>query len=137
MAMTTHNVDDNGVGLQGYSPVSYVDHGKAEPGLAVHSAQYNGVTYHFTDADQVAAFQANPAKYEPAYGGWCAFGLTIDKQFDCDPSNFKVVHGRLMGFLRNDEVDALALWRDGDEAELVAKADATWASLRRAGETIR
>lgn len=37
-----------------------------------------------------------------------------------------MVDGRLMTFLRNEEVDALALWEEGDEAELLAKADATW-----------
>lgn len=131
MEITTHNLDHDGVGLQGYSPVSYVDLGKAELGDPAHRAELNGVTYLFTDADQVAVFESDPDRYEPAYGGWCAFGLTIDKQFACDPTSFKIVDGRLMTFLKSDEVDARALWEQaGDEAALVEKADATWASLQ-------
>ena len=128
---TTQHLDDRGIGLHGYSPVSYVDLGLAEPGRPEHSAEHHGVTYLFTSAEQVATFEAHPDKYEPAYGGWCAFGLTIDEQFECYPTSFKVVGGRLMRFLKNDEVDARALWEQAeDEAELIEKADARWASLQ-------
>lgn len=123
------NLDSNGVGLGGYSPVSYLDLGVAEKGIPDHSVEYNGATYHLTDADQVATFESNPDKYQPAYGGWCAFGLTIDKQFACDPHSFKVVDGRLMMFLNDGDVDARALWEDADEAELIEKANVKWASL--------
>lgn len=122
----TKNVDANGVALGGYSPVSYVDLGRPEPGRPEHSVDHNGARYLFTDAAQVDTFRADPDRYEPAYGGWCAFGATVNENFACDPLKFKVVDGRLMTFLHNDEVDALALWEEGDEGELLAKADATW-----------
>lgn len=68
--MDTHkNVDANGIALGGYSPVSYVDLGRAEQGSPEHTVDYNGARYLFTDAGQVATFRADPAKYEPAYGG--------------------------------------------------------------------
>ncbi|MEM7680845.1 MAG: YHS domain-containing (seleno)protein [Planctomycetota bacterium] len=115
------------VGVKGYSPVSYFTVGQAEPGSPLHTAEHEGVTYFLTSAEQVATFNADPAKYAPAYGGYCAFGAAVEDHFDADPKTFKIVDGRLMLFLRNAEVNALDLWNDKDEAELVQKADAFWA----------
>ena len=49
-------------------------------------------------ADAKKAFDRNPEKYIPAYGGWCAFGMSVSDKFPVDPTNFKIVDGRLMLF---------------------------------------
>jgi len=109
------------IGISGYSPVSYFENA-AELGKPEFSATYQGVTYHFTSQDQVAKFNANPEKFVPAFGGTCAFGHSIEKEFPVDPTSYKIVGGRLFLFLKNATVDALKLWNDGDEKELVEKA---------------
>ena len=38
----------------------------------------------------------------------------------------EIVNGRLMLFLRNDEVDARELWNKESEQECVVKADRFW-----------
>lgn len=71
-------------------------------------------------------FDKDPDKYTPAYGGACAFGMSIGENFPVDPTKYKVVNDRLFLFLKNDETDALELWNKGDEAETIAKADANY-----------
>lgn len=114
------------LGVSGYSPVSYLTRSRAEPGSPLHRADHQGVTYFFTDTKQVKAFKADPERYLPAYGGFCAFGCSVDSKFVPDPTSFEVIDGRTHLFLNNEEVDAKQLWRDADEREARTKADAFW-----------
>lgn len=125
----SYNLPGSGIAIEGYSPVSYFD-GRAERGHARHSVEHNGVTYHLTNARQVAAFRRNPAKYVPAFGGWCAFGMAVEDKFPVDPTAFEIVDGKLYLFLRNKGVDARKLWNKGDERELVRKANAHWKKVQ-------
>ena len=110
------------IGIGGYSPVSYFEKGP-ELGKAEFSAMNKGVTYHFTSKEKVKKFETSPEKFSPAFGGTCAFGQSIEKEFAVDPTSYKIVDGRLFLFLKNAEVDALKLWNDGSEKELLAKAE--------------
>ena len=122
-APTTYTVR---LGLSGYSPVSYLSRNRAEPGSPLHKAEHEGVTYFFTDARQVEAFKADPKRYMPAYGGFCAFGCSVESNFVPDPTSFEVIDGRVHLFLKNEEVDARKLWNDANEREVRSKADAYW-----------
>jgi len=110
------------VAIGGYSPVSYFQSGRPERGKEEFSVKHDGITYHLTSADQVSAFRADPEKYIPSYGGWCSFGMSIQKEFPVDPESFKIVDGRLKLFLRNEDTDARALWDKEPEAEVLSKA---------------
>ena len=121
-----YNLDDTRIGLRGYSPVSYFEKGKAERGKKQFKAEFGGITYYFTSAAQRQNFLKNPEKYEPAFGGWCAFGMAVEGRFRIDPEKFKIVNGRLHVFLNNIEVDARALWENGNDEELTRKASAFW-----------
>jgi YHS domain-containing protein len=114
------------VGLSGYSPVSYLDHNRAEPGSPRFTAVYKGVTYFFTSTEQIKSFTASPERYMPAYGGYCAFGCTVQSHFVPDPMSFKIIDGKTHLFLKNEEVDARSLWEQGNKDELKDKADAYW-----------
>ena len=52
--------------------------------------------------------------------------MAVQDKFPIDPTNFKVVNGKLLLFLRNDKVDALKLWNGGDETENLRKAGIHW-----------
>lgn len=122
-----YNLDDTRIALRGYSPVSYFEKGKAERGKKEFKAEYRGIKYYFTGEAQRQMFLKNPEKYEPAFGGWCAFGMTVEGRFRIDPEKFKIVNGRLYVFLNDVEVDAKALWeKDGDNEKLTRKAAAFW-----------
>lgn len=121
-----HNVPADGIAIDGYSPVSYFTQSRAERGSEDFAVEHRGITYLLTSQEQVETFKADPEKYVPAYGGWCALGMAVQDKFPVDPTAYKIVDGRLMLFLRNADVDALQLWNQGDEAEYVDKADAHW-----------
>ncbi len=124
-----YNLDKTRVAVQGYSPVSYFESGKAEKGSEQFAVEHEGVIYYLTPAEQMEEFKADPNKYLPAYGGWCAYGMAIEKKFPIDPNCFKVVDNRLFLFLKNKDVDALQLWNKEDERDFTRKADRYWESL--------
>lgn len=124
------NTDDSKIGLQGYSPVSYLDLGIAQKGLKEYKSTYEGLAYYFTSTAQKKSFDANPAKYLPEYGGYCAFGVSVGAKFRTDPNKFVVKDGKYFLFLYDLEVDAQQLWLAGNHNELKRKADANWTKLR-------
>jgi len=121
----THSVT---LGLGGYSPVSYIESGRAQPGSPSISALHDGITYFFTSEHQRKQFRSNPERYLPAYGGYCAFGCSVNARFVPDPTQFKIVDGRTHLFLKTSDIDALKLWNDADPTQIKDKADRYWAT---------
>jgi YHS domain-containing protein len=102
------------------------------PGDPRFSSTYDGRVYHFVNADAKQEFDRNPDKYVPAYGGLCAFGMSIDKEFEACPTSFRIIDGRLHLFLKNDDTDALELWNKEDEAKCLANANRHWSARNSA-----
>src|SRR5689334_17557218 len=67
------NIKDDII-LGGYDAVSYFD-GKPLEGKPQFKFIYGGIVYQFSSQNNLNKCKANPAKYEPAYGGWCAFAM--------------------------------------------------------------
>ena len=126
----SYNVPANGVALEGYCPVAYFAVNKPILGKKEFAADHDGITYYFVSADARDAFTKNPKKYVPAYGGWCAFGMAVKDKFPVDPTNFKIVDGKLHLFLRNKGVDALKIWNGKNETKLVKDAKAHWRKVQ-------
>ena len=124
-AKTLVNVDKNGVGIKGHDPVAYFTDGKAEKGSAQFQSTYNGVTYNFASAENKAAFDANPAKYEPQFGGFCAYAVSRGYTASIDPNAFQIVNGRL---LLQYSIKVRTDFNKDTEGNL-KKADANWPSL--------
>jgi YHS domain-containing protein len=114
-----------GLALEGFDPVSYFD-GGAKKGSEALRAVYRGAVYRFASDENRAKFRANPARYEPAYGGWCAFAMAADKQVEPDPEAFLVEGGALLVFYRKGKKDTRDEWK-ADAAGLRSRADAAWA----------
>ena len=67
----------------------------------------------------------------PAFGGWCAFGMSIQDKFPVDPHNFLIVDGKLLVFLKNKNLDAQALWKKQESAaKNMSKAEAHWKKVQ-------
>ncbi len=126
-----YNLPASGIAIDGYCPVAYFAVNKPVKGKPQFASTYNGVTYHFVNADAKKVFDKNPEKYLPAYGGWCATGMAVGDKFPIDPTSFKIVNGRLMLFLKNKDVDALKIWNQQNEKEFTRKADAHWAKVTK------
>lgn len=83
------------VGIQGYDLVSYHNAKRPLRGNGHFVSEHNGVTYLFVNEANKNTFDNNPEKYLPAYGGYCAFGVSIKKKFVGDPEVWRLVDGKL------------------------------------------
>ncbi|MGL5115963.1 MAG: YHS domain-containing (seleno)protein [Beijerinckiaceae bacterium] len=117
-----------GIGLKGYDPVAYFTGGKAQQGLETITATNAGLTWRFATVENQKAFQNEPGKYLPQYGGFCAWGVANGKLFDIDPVNgWTVTDGKLFVVFNGD---ILKLFK-ADQTALVAKAEQNWPQLNR------
>lgn len=121
------NVDKSGLALKGYDPVAYFTDGKPVQGSSEFTASYKGGKYQFASAEHKAAFEQEPAKYAPQFGGFCGYAASINKLAVIDPNYFQVLHGRLV--LQHNK-KAWDLWQQDVEGNL-KKADANWPSLSK------
>lgn len=120
---------ENKIGIQGYDPVGYFNQGKAVKGKKEISTLYQGVTYNFSSAENKNAFLKNPSKYEPQYGGWCAYAMgSAGKKVEINPETFKISDGKLYLFYNAYFNNTLKSWNP-DEAELKVKADNNWKKI--------
>ena len=85
----------DGLALHGFDPVAYFTQNKAVKGEPVLTASYQGVTYQFASKEDQAAFEADPAKYVPRYGGFCALATSKGIKADIDPHAFAINDGKL------------------------------------------
>ena len=113
-------------GISGYDPVAYFADGKAVRGSGYHVAVVDGVTYAFASVEHKKQFEANPQKYLPAYGGYCAYGLGVGKKFVADPEVWKIVNGIL--YLNLDK-GIQEKW-EKDIPGYIKKGDANWATMK-------
>lgn len=128
-----YNIDNQQLAIHGYDVVAYFN-GKAMKGDAQFQASWQGLTYHFSNRVHLQQFKAEPSKYVPQYGGWCAFAIGVDKEkynfgptrFDCDPESFKVVNDKLYLFANLPNFKAKDVWNREDEAAMIQRADAFW-----------
>lgn len=93
----------NGVGLKGFDPVAIFPEGGGQPmmGKQQFKLDYMGVTYFFTSASNLDLFVNNPEKYEPTYGGWCAYAMASGSQVDIQPHLFTIHGNRAHYFVAN------------------------------------
>ena len=120
---------ENGIAIQGYDPVAYFTSAKAIEGKKNFQAKHLGATYLFSSAKNRDLFKADPTKYEPQYGGWCAYAMgESGEKVEVDPYTFKVLKGKLYLFYNAYFNNTLKKW-DKDENNLKKKADTNWSKI--------
>ena len=107
---------------KGYDAVSYFDAGKPIRGSAQFSITYKGVVYRFASADHRNRFIAEPQRFLPQYGGYCAFAIAQNWIADIDPDEWAIVDGKLY---LNNGFFAQALW-SLDKSGNIAAGDRNW-----------
>ena len=122
------NVTTTDLALRGYDPVSYFTDGAPTPGEIDITAEHQGATYRFASAEHKAMFEADPAKYAPQYGGYCAFGLAQGYKFDGDPQVWKIVDDKLY---LNLSSKVSTIWQQ-DVPGNIENADAKWQMVKDA-----
>ena len=118
--------DQNDVILAGHDAVAYQTENKAVLGSSEFTAQHDGAVYRFVSASNRDLFRANPEKYAPAYGGYCALGTSFGKKFEVDGLAFEVVEGRLYV---NKNLSVYKTWRKDIPTNIV-KAEGRWPGIK-------
>jgi YHS domain-containing protein len=113
------------VAVNGFDPVAFFTEAKPLNGSPFISAEHEGATYFFTSEEHKKLFTADPTKYAPQYGGFCAFGIALDKLFPVDISTWQVRNGKLYLNLNPDILKKF----NADFAGNLAKADKNWPGL--------
>ena len=120
------NVEKSGLALQGYDPVAYFTQNKAVKGKKDLAVLADGATYYFSSVQNKDLFKANYTKYEPKFGGWCAYAMgATGEKVEIDPETFKIINGELYLFYHSWVNNTLTKWNK-DETNLKAKAEASW-----------
>ncbi|MEO6970892.1 MAG: YHS domain-containing (seleno)protein [Chthoniobacterales bacterium] len=111
--------------VSGFDPVAFFTDAKLVNGSPFITAEYEGATYFFASEEHKKLFTAAPAKYAPQFGGFCAFGVALDKLFPVDISTWQVRDGKLYLNLNPDILKKF----NADFAGNVATANKNWPGL--------
>jgi hypothetical protein len=121
---TNFNLKKN-IAVEGYDVVSYFE-GKPTLGDGTLRVTFKGVVYRFASQSNLAKFKTNPEKYEPAYGGWCAYAMGASgEKIKVDPETFKILEGKLYLFYNFWGNNTLEDW-NSNEKNLRESADKFW-----------
>ena len=115
----------DGAAILGYDAVAYFTDNKAVKGNPKISSEYEGAKYYFASAEHKGLFDANPAKYAPAYGGYCGYAASIGKVRPANPLLWSIVDGQLVV---QHTKGAAELWEQ-DVKGNKEKADKFWPRL--------
>ena len=111
--------------IKGYDPVAYFTQNKAVKGSKQHSAKYQGATWHFSSVENRRLFTANPEKYAPQYGGYCAYAVSRNTTASIRPNLFTIVNDKL--YLNYSKV-VQRRWQK-DKPKYIKQADKHWPGL--------
>lgn len=135
-ALKEYDLGKKDLALEGYDPVAYFPdfQGKATEGKKSISYTYQGVLYRFSSEDNKKAFVADPSRFEPMYGGWCAWAMTDGKgsKTGINPKSFTIEDGRLYLFYDGFWGDTRKTWKKkGAAPKLKANADTNWKRISK------
>ncbi len=116
-----------GGAIKGYDPVAFFVESKAVKGTEEFTYEWNGATWHFANKKNKETFIANPEKYAPQYGGYCAYGTADGHKAPTETDTWTVDNNKLY-FNYNQKVKTL--W-DKDRASLIKKADEQWPKIKK------
>lgn len=119
------NMDDHGIALQGYDPVSFFTQDKPMKGKTELHSLYQGATYLFASQEDKTAFEANPAQYAPQFGGFCAYGVSQGHTAQVKIDAYQIVDGKLLMQYDQGVRDLF----NQDKIGNLAKAQANWPKI--------
>lgn len=129
---TSHyNLEKGKPAIQGYDPVAYFPEagGTPQKGRKEFAHEHRGVLYWFTSKANMDRFIADPDRFEPTYGGWCATAMADGgRKVEIDPKNFKVTEGRLFLFYKGVFQNAKPVWEKNEPGH-TAEADGAWKGI--------
>jgi YHS domain-containing protein len=116
----------NGKAIRGYDPVAYHTENKAVAGADSLQFSWNGANWFFSSQENLNRFKTEPGKYAPAYGGYCAYGVSENHLSPTDPQAFTIVKDTLY---LNYNLKVKSLWLK-DTTTRIQTANAYWPKLK-------
>jgi YHS domain-containing protein len=120
------NLSKNSLAIEGYDPVSYFVENKAIEGKKALGASFEGLTYYFSSEKNKDLFKQSPAKYEPQYGGYCAYGTADEHKAPTQPDTWTIIDNKLY-FNYNSRVKEM--WGK-NTIGFIKSADEKWPALK-------
>ncbi len=117
-----NNLDANAVILDGYDPVAFFTDNKPVKGDPKFQHKYEDALYYFVSNEHLDLFKANPEKYKPQFGAWCAYAVSLGRIAPIDVNTFSIVNERLV--IQHNQ-RAVNGWNKDVQGNL-AKADKYW-----------
>jgi YHS domain-containing protein len=111
--------------IDGYDPVAYFTEGQPRKGTPELAHEWNGATWHFASAGNLAAFRENPERYAPQFGGYCAWAVGNNYTARPDPQAWHVEDGKLY---LNFSADVQKQWLQ-NRAALIQSGTANWPAV--------
>ncbi len=127
----TLNLLGPNVGVEGYDPVSYWPEGGGKPkqGTIKLTFDFGGVSYRFANEKNLETFKADPNRFLPQYGGYCAWAIgAINQRVDVNPNHYVIRDGKLYLFFSDANITTRDMWKK-DTVALIEKGDAAYAKL--------
>ena len=126
-------VGEDNVAMAGYDVVNYFTDHAAKKGSSDYAVKHDGATYYFASEEHKNMFSANPDKFLPAYGGYCAFAMGMkNATVPSNPDTYKIVDGKLFVFFNDlyegENFNTLVPWNE-DEANIKKMADTNWQAM--------
>lgn len=114
------------VAVRGYDVVAYFTQSRPEKGSKEFSYEWKTGKWYFANKAHLDAFKANPEKYAPEYGGYCAYGTADGHKAPTDPEAWTISDGKLY---LNYNQKVMGIWRK-DQADFIEKANKNWPLLK-------
>ena len=112
--------------IKGYDPVAFFNAAKPVIGLKEYSYDWNGAKWYFSSNDNLNAFKANPEKFAPQYGGYCAYGTSEGHKAPTQTDTWTIVDNKLyFNYNKNVQTE----WKK-DQKNRIEKADKNWPSIK-------
>ncbi len=113
---------EGGIAIDGTDVLSYWQAGEPLAGNPEFTHDWMGATWQFASAETRDLFAAEPERYAPAYGGYCAFAVSQGYTASTVPDAWTIHEDRLfLNFSRR----VRRRW-ERDIPGNVAKGDANW-----------
>ncbi len=119
------NLDRKGIAIQGYDPVAFFTDGRPAKGDPQFQSDYRGARYYFASSEHKAMFEKDPARYEPQFGGYCAYGVSHGARAPVKIEAWQIVNGRLLMQYDLSVKDEF----NKDQQGTLKKADQNWPGL--------
>ena len=114
---------------EGYDVVSYFEN-QPKKGVKKYTTEYDGVKFKFASRENLQTFKANPKKYTPQYGGYCAYAIGLkSEKVSINPKTFEIRDNKLYLFYNSWGTNTLELWNKEGANKLQKKADKNWQNI--------